>query len=221
MRSLVTLQAADGHRFQAVRSDPAGTPKGGVVVLHAIYGVTPHIAEVCDRWAAAGYTAIAPALYERVGGDLVHPYTPEGVEAGLRCNDALVEEDALADVAACAAALANSGPTVASGFCAGGTLAWVASATLDFDAQVNFYGSDVPARVELTPHCPTLMHYGDSDHVVPLPQVERIRESHPDAVVHIYPGAGHAFFNPEQDRHDAAAAELAWRRSLDFLEQVL
>jgi len=221
MTSTVALQAADGHRFQAVRSDPTGTPKGGLVVLHAIYGVTPHIAEVCDRWAAAGYSAIAPALFDRVGEELVHPYTPDGVDAGSRCYAELAEEDALADVAACAAALASSGPTVASGFCAGGTLAWVASATLDFDAQVNFYGSDVPSRLELTPRCPTVMHYGDGDHVVPFEQIERIREAHPEMLLHVYPGAGHAFFNPEQANHDAAAAELAWRRSLEFLDQSL
>jgi carboxymethylenebutenolidase len=62
------------------------------------------------------------------------------------------------------------------------------------------------------------MHYGDSDTIVPIAEVERFKARHPEIEVHVYPGAGHAFFNPEQVTHDSAAADLAWRRSLAFME---
>jgi len=220
MSRKITLDAADGHRFTAWRSDPAGPAKGGVVVLHAVYGLTAHMGAVCDRWAGAGYAAIAPALFDRVGRDLVHPYSRDGVEAGRRCFGALAEAQILADIAACAAALRDSGPVAISGFCTGGTWAWIASAKQDFDAQVNFYGSHVPSRLDLAPRCPTIMHYGDSDHAVPLSQVERIRAAHPAVTIHVYPRAGHAFFNPEQESFDAGAAAVAWQRSVDFLDRL-
>ena len=106
-----------------------------------------------------------------------------------------------------------------SGFCTGGTWAWIAAAELDFDAQVNFYGSHVPARLEYAPKCPTVMHYGDSDHIVPVPDIDKIRAANPEVTIHIYPGAGHAFFNPEQASHDADGAALAFRRSIEFLDR--
>ena len=219
MSRKIALDAADGHRFAAWRSDPDGPAKGGVVVLHAVYGLTPHMGAVCDRWAEAGYAAIAPALFDRVGRDLVHPYSRDGVEAGRRCFGALAEAQVLADVAACAKVLRDGGPVAVSGFCTGGTWAWVASATLDFDAQVNFYGSHVPSKLDLAPRCPTIMHYGDNDHAVPLRDIERIRAAHPTVVVYVYPGGKHAFFNPEQEAHDAVSAALAWQRSVAFLDR--
>lgn len=218
MSQRVTLSAADGHEFDAWRTDPAGTAKGGIVILHAVYGLTTHMGDLCDRYAGAGYAAIAPALYDRIGKDIVHPYGPDGAEAGQHSYGALSQEQILSDVGACAAALRVLGPVTISGFCTGGTWAWVASATLDFDAQVNFYGSHVPARLEFVPKCPTIMHYGDSDRIVPMTDIDRIRATCPEVTIHIYPGGGHAFFNPEQESHHAANAALVWERTVAFLD---
>lgn len=216
----ITLTAADGHRLTAWRSDPDGAPKGGIVVLHAVFGLTVHMADVCDRWAVAGYAAIAPALFDRLGPGRVHPYTEAGVESGRRCFAAIDRTMGLADIEAAADALRPAGPVVVSGFCTGGSWAWIAAAAMDFAAQINFYGSHVPDHLALAPRCPTLMHYGDEDRVVPPERVALIRAAHPDATIHVYPGAGHAFFNPDQPAaHDPAAAALAWRHSLAFLDR--
>ena len=219
MSQKISLTAEDGHVFDAWRADPAGAPKGGVIVLHAVYGLTTHMGDVCDAWAGDGFAAIAPALYDRVGKNIVHPYGEDGAEAGRQSYGALTQEQILADVSACAAALRDCGPVVISGYCTGGTWAWIAASTLDFDAQVNFYGSHVPARLEFTPTCPTVMHYGDNDRIVPMADVDKIRAARPEVTIHIYPGGQHAFFNPEQPSHDADAAALAWTRSIAFLDQ--
>lgn len=219
MSQKISLTAEDGHTFDAWRADPDGAAKGGVIVLHAVYGLTGHMGDVCDAWAGDGYAAVAPALYDRVGKDIVHPYGAAGAEAGRQSYGALTQDQILADIAACAAALRPSGPVAISGYCTGGTWAWIAASTLAFDAQVNFYGSHVPARLEFTPTCPTVMHYGDNDRIVPVADIDRIREARPEVTIHIYPGGEHAFFNPEQPSHDAEAAALAWRRSIDFLDQ--
>ncbi len=217
-----TITAADRHRLEVARAEPTGTPKGGVIVLHAIYGLTNHIRGVCETWAANGYVGIAPALFDRVGKGLVHPHTREGGDAGRKCYEALTGAMILADIAACRDALRESGPVIVSGFCSGGSWAWITSDRLDgIAAQVNFYGSHVPRHLDLKPRCPTIMHYGDADHVVPVADIERIKAANQSVEMHLYPGAGHAFFNPEQDHYDGPAAALALERSLGFLERVL
>lgn len=220
MAERIAILAADGHRFSAWRADPAPPAKGGIVILHAVYGLTDHMGDVCDAYASRGYAAIAPALYDRLQPGMVHPYTADGVAAGSAAYATLTREQILADVAACAGTLRAVGGKVAiSGFCTGGTWAWIAAGELDFDAQVNFYGSQVPANLDRLPQCPTILHYGDSDHVVPVERVERIRAALPQAELHVYPGGQHAFFNPQQAAHDAGHAALAMERTIGFLDQ--
>jgi carboxymethylenebutenolidase len=213
----IALSAADGHRLTAWRADPNTTPKGGIVVLHAVYGATTHMGDVCARWAAAGYTAIAPALFDRLGPDRVYPYDQPA--SGTRSYEALTEAQIFADVGAAAAAAGPAGRVAISGFCTGGSWAWRAAARLDFPAQVNFYGSHIPALIDLAPRCPTILHYGDADRIVPPADVDRIRARHPDVELHVYPGAGHAFENVDQASYDAAAADLAWSRSIAFMDR--
>ncbi|MSP80869.1 MAG: dienelactone hydrolase family protein [Rhodospirillales bacterium] len=215
----VQVPFPDVKSFTGWRSDPAGPAKGGIVVLHAVYGLTDHIGDVCARWADAGYAAVAPALYDRHKPNVVHPYSRAGADAGIESYAALTEDDIFGFIKACVKSLGDVGGVALSGFCTGGTWCWRACAALDLTAQVNFYGSHVPAFIELKPRCPTIMHYGDSDTIVPIGEVERIKSRHPNIDVHVYPGAGHAFFNPEQATHNGAAAALAWQRSLAFMEQ--
>lgn len=221
MANKIEITAADAHKFDAWRADPTGGAKGGIVVLHAIYGLTTHMGDVCDLYASHGYAAIAPALYDRSGKDLVFSYEGEGRDAGMAQRETLDESTVLLDVNAAANALRPSGRVAISGFCTGGTWAWVSGAKLGFDAAVNFYGSDVFDLRDLKPACPTILHYGDQDVIVPIDQVETIRSLHADHSLHVYPGQGHAFFNPEQASHDAASAKLALERSIAFMDQHL
>ncbi|MDB5509742.1 MAG: dienelactone hydrolase family protein [Hyphomicrobiales bacterium] len=219
MQRRIEIRAADGHMFEAWRADPSGAAKGGVVVLHAVYGLTDHIGDVCARWAQAGYAAVAPALYDRRGRGVVHSYSRAGADAGIASYEALTQAEIFADVSACADAVRSAGRVAISGFCTGGTWAWRAAASLPFDAQVNFYGSHVPAHLDLPQPLPTIMHYGDSDPIMPMDKIQSIAARHPDVEICIYPSAGHAFCNPEQATYDASAAEEAWRRSFAFLER--
>src|SRR6185312_2398033 len=75
----LSLTAADSHRLGAYRADPAGKPKGGVVVIQEIFGVNHHIRAVCDRVAEAGYVAVAPALFDRTMRDFQSGYSPEEI----------------------------------------------------------------------------------------------------------------------------------------------
>lgn len=216
----VQITAADGHKITAFRADPSGAPKGGIVILHAVYGLTPNMKEVCAHWARAGYTAIAPALFDRIKVDTIYPYTREGVQAGTASYNALTEAQIFQDINACAAQAGGNARTAISGFCTGGSWAWRASSKLDFAAHVNFYGSHVatPEYIDLEPRCRTIIHYGDKDVVVPLADSEKIRAKHPSVEMYIYPGAGHAFLNPDQETYHAESAQPAWSRSIAFMD---
>lgn len=217
MAERIRLTAADAHQLDAWRADAEGAAKGGIIFLQAIYGLTPHLGRVCDKFASDGYAAIAPALYDRSGRDIVFGYDEAGMAGGMAQRDTLTEDTVAADVAACAEALRAAGPVTISGFCTGGSWAWILAASGGFDAAVIFYGSDVHEHRALTPICPTILHYGDNDHVVPMDQVEAIGAVHPSLPLHVYPGQGHAFFNPDQSGYHAESAELAYARTLEFL----
>ncbi len=213
------VSARDGHVLDVWRCEPSGRNKGGVVVLHAVYGLTDHIGDVCALWAEAGYSAVAPSLFDRAAPLIVHPYSRAGADAGIANYAALFEQQIFADIDACADLYRADRKVAVSGFCTGGTWAWRAAASLRFDAQVNFYGSHVAAFMDLRPLCPTIMHYGDFDIIVPVQTVRDIAAQHAEAEVHIYAGAGHAFFNPEQAHPDPDASALAWERSLAFMDR--
>jgi carboxymethylenebutenolidase len=220
MANRISVTAQDGHTLGAWRADPEGPAKGGIIFLQAIYGLTTHLGDVCDWFARDGYAAIAPATYDRTERDMVFAYDADGAAGGMAFRENLREDTVLMDVAACAATLRESVDKVAiSGFCTGGTWAWISADALDMDAAVIFYGSDVFDCLDRRPQCPALLHYGDQDHIVPMDRVEQIRATYPDAEFHIYPGAGHAFYNPEQANHDADAAKLAHERSIAFLDR--
>ena len=91
MNRKIKLTAADDHSLDAWRADPDTKAKGGIVVLHAVYGLTDHIGDVCQVYADNGYAAIAPALYDRIEANIVHPYTQDGVEAGRQSYTAHVD----------------------------------------------------------------------------------------------------------------------------------
>ncbi len=221
MSKEIKITASDGHVFDAWRSNPEGDVKGGVVILHAITGRITYLADVCDQWAAEGYIAVAPSLFDRIEPNIVNPYTPAGVEAGIANFTSLDGDKILMDVDASAETLRSSGPVIISGFCTGGTWAWVSADKLKFDAMVNYYGSHVPARLEYKPKCPSVIHYGDIDHCVSMEEIEVIRKANPDLRIHIHPGAKHAFFNPEQVSHHPEAAPKSWTQSMAFLDEVL
>ena len=215
------IAALDGHQFDAWSSETNEKPKGGVVILHAITGRIPHLADVCDQWAASGYQAIAPSLFDRISPNIINSYSPEGVASGISHYTSLTEKQILMDVKASADALRSKGPVIISGFCTGGTWAWVSSAKLEFDAMVNFYGSHVPAWLDISPKCPSIIHYGDIDHCVSMEEIEEIRVSNPGLIIKIHTGAKHAFFNPEQKSYHAEAASASWAQSMEFLNTIL
>ncbi len=124
MGQTIKLTASDGVSIDAYRAEPAGTPKGGIVVLQEIFGVNPHIRRVADGYAAAGYLAIAPALFDRAEPGVELGYAPDDIPRGVALVGEVGHERTMLDVAAAVKAAAEGGEVGVVGYCWGGSLAY-------------------------------------------------------------------------------------------------
>ncbi|GMU68913.1 MAG: carboxymethylenebutenolidase [Steroidobacteraceae bacterium] len=215
MGEFTTLMARDGHEFQAYLAAPKGAPRGAVVVVQEIFGVNHHIRAVTDGYAAQGYTAIAPALFDRVRRGIELGYTAEEVQQGIGYMLQVKPAQFLADVGAAVNAVRGSGRVGIVGYCWGGTVAWLAACELPVAAAASYYGGGIVKLLAQTPKCPVIYHYGEKDSHIPLADVDKIRAAHPAGVFHIYP-ADHGFNCTERAAYDAPSAALAFERTLAF-----
>ncbi len=214
MGEMIELTAADGHSLAAYRAEPEGTTKGGVVVVQEIFGVNQHIREVADGYAAAGYLAVAPAVFDRVKRDVELTYTPEGIQDGLALKDRIGWDDVLRDVAAAAQEAAAGGRVGVVGYCWGGSVAWLSACRLvGIAAAIGYYGGQIKLFMDEKPAVPTLLHFGERDGSIPLDDAKAVAAAHPDVAVHFY-DAEHGFNCDHRGQYDAAAAAQARERSL-------
>ena len=214
----ITLTAADGQKLGAYRADPAGVAKGGVVVIQEIFGVNHHIRSVCDRVAAAGYAAVAPALFDRIEPGFESGYSPGEISAAMRFVENPDFEAFLRDTSAAIGELKSAGPVSIMGFCLGGTVAFAAACNLEgLSSAVCYYGGFIAKMADQKPKVPTLMHFGALDAHIPLSDVEIIRQKRADCEIHVYQGADHGFHCDERGSYNKDAATVAWHRSLDWI----
>jgi carboxymethylenebutenolidase len=217
MGRFIELTAADGQRLSAWRADPAGTPRGAVVVAQEIFGVNSHIRSVCDAFAADGYVAIAPALFDRYQAKVDIGYTPADIATGRELKARAKLEPALQDVAAARDAVAAAGKVAVAGYCWGGYVAWMAASRLPgFACSVPYYGGGILDAATEKPRCPVMAHFGERDSGIPVAGVRELMATHPEASIYIY-AADHGFNCDQRASFDAAAAKLARERTLSFL----
>ena len=216
----LTLTAKDGHEFSAYCAKPESKAKAAIVVIQEIFGVNGHIRDVCQRFAAHGYAAIAPALFDRIEPGIELDYDEAGVARGRDLKSASDWDNAVADMAAAIDAAREFGPVAVVGFCWGGSLAWLAATRLKASVVVGYYGGQIVNYLDEAPACPMLLHFGEQDTAIPLTDVDKIRAAHRDIPVHLYP-AGHGFNCDRRASFDADSAALAWDRTLEFLAKNL
>ena len=219
MGSSVGLTAADGFRLSAYRAEPDGTPRGGLVVAQEIFGVNSHIRSVCDGYAADGYVAIAPALFDRYEPGVDIGYTPADIARGRELKGRARIESALQDVAAARAAVADAGKVAIVGYCWGGYVAWMSAARVPgFACAVPYYGGGMLEAIHEPPACPVMGHFGERDAMIPAAGVRQLQAAHPGAQIFLY-AADHGFNCDQRGSFDAASARLARERTLQFLHR--
>lgn len=216
------LTASDKFQLGGYRADPTTAPKAAMVVIQEIFGVNHHIRAVCDRLAAEGYVAIAPAIFDRVERNFQCGYSPDEVAVARKFIANPDWPAMLRDTQAAIDAVRNVGPVGIIGFCLGGSIAYAAATKLSgLSAAIGYYGGAIVRFADDKPKVPTQLHFGEKDASIPLSDVEAIRAKRPDVEIYIYPGAQHGFHCDERASYDKASADIAWPRSLGFLAKHL
>lgn len=219
MGETIRLTASDGHELDAYLARPEGTPKAGLVVCQEVFGLNDHIRELTDRFAAQGYLALAPALFDRVERNVDLDYGPDDLDYGRALRARTDWDEAARDIESAVARLrkelGDDGNIGIVGYCWGGSVAWLAACRLPVQAAVAYYAGQIYELSDETPNCPVMLHFGEEDPMVPFDQIEAIRAEHPEVVDHIYL-AGHGFNCDWREDYDPDAAALAGSRTLAF-----
>jgi carboxymethylenebutenolidase len=212
--------ASNGGRTGGYLSVPEKGSGPGVVVIQEWWGLVDHIKDVCDRFAGAGYVALAPDLY--------HGERAKSPDEAGKMMMALRIDEAEKDLRGAIQYLLDHGATTGGrvgvvGFCMGGALSlYAASKNEQVGACVVFYGIHPNVKPDLANlRAPVLGIYAERDQFVPPDAVRelesKMKELGKQAEMHIYPETDHAFFNDTRPEvYDARAAEDAWRRVLKF-----
>ena len=216
MGKMIELTASDGHKLSAYRADPAGKARGAIVVIQEIFGVNSHIKSVADGYAADGYVAIAPALFDRVKTGVDLGYAPDDIAKGREIRGKVTNEMALKDVAAAVQAVSGAGKVGIVGYCWGGLITWLSSEKVPgLSAAVPYYGGGMPDQAQVQPKVPVMGHFGSKDAHIPVEGVKKLAAAHPKHQFFIY-DADHGFNCDQRGSYDAASAKLARERSLAF-----
>lgn len=204
----------------------------GILLVQEIFGVSDYVRQRATDLAEQGYVVAVPELYWRLGAEGALPEdAPDLLERAMATAQQLDPEVAVTDTVASLAALrdldAVDGPVGLVGFCWGGSVAFATAAQTSVDALVSFYGSALPAQLDLVPAvtAPSLHHFGEADSFIPMEKVRAVQDALQAGPAplefHLYPGADHAFDNPKPAFFHAEASALAWQRTLAFLRRHL
>jgi carboxymethylenebutenolidase len=232
---MIELQS-DGT-MPAYVAEPDGKPKGGVVVVQEIFGVSQPMKNAADLLATQGYLAIVPALFHRVDPHFTAEYNEAGFGAGIAAASKTTLPDLTADLTASTTYLRERlGPDAKLaiwGFCFGGSVAYYAATLPIFDASIGFYGGaiarktfpDVPALIDFTDKIdkPILLAFGGKDEHITKTDTDAIEaalaKAGKDYIFHVYPDADHGFFRPGPE--SSPSASDAWERVQAFLAKTL
>lgn len=217
----LTLHAADGHALSAYRAAPRGTPRGGLVVLHEIFGVNAHIREICDGYAERGFLVIAPALFDRVQPGAALGYDEASVAQGRALRAAIAVETTLLDVQAAIDAAGQGGATAVLGYCWGDTLAFLSATRLvGVCCAVAYCGAQTLPFAHEPIRVPVLMHFGSQDPRIPPADIATIRAHNPAIEIHNFP-ADHGFNCDHRKEWHAPSAARALALTLAFFDRHL
>ena len=215
MGTSINLKSADGFALSAYTAGAAGASKG-LVLVQEIFGVNHHIRDMVDRFAAQGYAACAPALFDRAERGVELGYASADIDKGRDYRMKLADVGIMADVEAAADHLGNRKLGIV-GYCFGGTVAWWgATRTCKFAASSCWYGGGIHGTKDESPNCPVQMHFGEKDASIPMSDVDAIRAAQPKVAVYVYMGAQHGFGCDERGSFSQPDYQLAQQRTLDF-----
>lgn len=227
----VKISSKNGSFSGYFAAPQGGGPVPGVVVIQEIFGVNSHIRSMVDRFAAAGYAALAPDLFWPIEPGIELGYTPDDIAKGRELRGKLDNDKVVEDVRASFSALrarpeAKGKKVGITGYCFGGFVTYLAACRLDPDSVSAYYGGGIVGFVGEAAKikAPTQFHFGDKDPSIPLADVDKIKaavQGKPNTTVFVYAGADHGFNCEQRGSFHEASAKQAWQRTLDHFGKYL
>ncbi len=239
MENYLTVQTPSGPMDVYVSAPSTKGKSPVVIVLQEAFGVNSHIKNICKRFSAEGYIALAPELFHRHSKHLQVDYTDRSSIKPLMGS--LTNEMLMEDVAATLKLLkdlpsADVSNVFTIGFCMGGFASLLSSVNFKLNGSVSFYGAGVTRKREgigYTPFSnelskiqnPVLLFFGSHDASITASDIDEIRncldEHNKDYEIEIFPGSDHGFFCDERKTYDASAASRGWKKTLSWMQSLL
>jgi carboxymethylenebutenolidase len=227
----IKIASLENQEFGAYCATPAGGRGPGLIVIQEIFGVNANMRRICDEYAALGYLAVCPDLFWRQKPNVqITDQTPAewdqafelfkgfDVEAGVR--------DLLSTLAHIRKMPGCNGKVGSVGFCLGGKMAYLMSTRSDVDASVSYYGVDLDKYLDEIHdiRMPLMLHIAGLDQHVPPDVRAKLLKAfgrNPSITPYVYENVDHAFARVGGKNYNKEAADLANKRTRDFLAKNL
>ena len=222
---MITIKSFDGGEFDGYLALPASGYGPGIVVIQEVFGVNSYMRRVADWYAAHGFVAVCPDLFWRLERGVQLTDKGDDWNKAIEFYQAIDEDKAVEDSAATLEFLrhhsACSGRVGAVGFCMGGNLAYLLSVRFKPDGAVGYYGVSIEKSLDEAKNLtsPLMLHIAGQDKSCPpeaQAEIHAALDSNPLVTIHDYPSLDHAFARTGGEHYNAAGAELADLRSLEF-----
>ena len=209
---------ANEVKFSAYRADPEGTPKGAVVVLQDVFGVNADIRKIADDFAAAGYVAVAPSLFDKVKSNIELDASADAEGRSLTAE--LGTEWPIEAIQATVDTVKGAGKVALVGYSWGGYLAYLAANKVTgLACAIGYHADGLLEGVMEKRRIPTLIHFAEQAPLVSEEDRIQFRARRPDVSAFSYPDATRGFGYPAGPAYQAEAAEKAQERTLFWISQ--
>jgi carboxymethylenebutenolidase len=226
----IDIRAADGGKFRGYLRLPRSGKGPVLVVEQEIFGINENVRQVCENYAREGFVTLAPDLFWRMEPNVDMGYSPEEWQRAFDFFKRFDVDKGVQDIAATVKHARGmkecTGKVGAIGYCLGGKLAYLTATRTDVDCAVGYYGVGIEASLGEKNRIskPLLLHIAEKDQFVPTEAQAKVKSALKDVKgveIHSYPGVDHAFARINGDHFDKNAADLANKRTLEFLRKHL
>ena len=226
----IDIRASDGGNFRGYLCLPRSGRGPGLVVEQEIFGINENVRLVCENYAKEGFVTLAPDLFWRMEPNVDLGYAPKDWERAFDFFKRFDVDKGIDDVAATINHMHGlkecAGKVGAIGYCLGGKLAYLTATRTDVDCAVGYYGVGIEAILGEKGKIrkPLLVHIAEKDQFVPPEAQAKVKAALKDVKgveIYSYPGVDHAFARINGDHFDKNAADLANKRTLEFLKKHL
>ena len=218
------IKSADDYPLPYLQFEPDNyTSKKSIILVYEIFGLTDHIKNVAKEYAENGFLVAIPDIFSRLENNIDLPYNKNGFSKGLHLKEKLGWELPVMDIVALAANLRLESNVSVLGYCYGGSLAWLAmQKSFIFEKGICYYGSSIPAFLELNVNCPSMLHFGSKDKGIPIESIEKVKKfidkNKNKIELYVYENADHGFNCNQRKSYNKKAAELAFEKTIKFLK---